>query len=530
MEQDTRPEEAPMLTGNSAKVAQSQGSANNNEDVPADGPRSNSRSLYAQTLVAGAVFLLTAGCGFPIGFSAVLLPQLKDPNSTLLTDDDMGSWIASIHSAATPIGSFMSGMLMDRWGRRTALQVTAIPFTVGWIIIALAGSHAVLLVGRVAAGLAVGLSAAPSQVFISEVAEPRIRGLLAGTPMVSYSLGILVVYALGATLPWRTVAWLGIILPALSLAAFSFLPESPTWLARKGRVDDAERSLRWLRGGGAGIQAKKELQQLLNRLRAEEDARRTEGMESDAHIAPESCFEMYSKPNIYKPFLIVNVFNMLQIFSGTFLVIFYAVDVISETETKGEGMDKFVAAVLTAVVRLIFTAVACCLLMWIGRRPLAIGSGLCSGITAVILGTILYIKNIRDPTEEPIIPYSEVIITCVLLYMATNTCGFFVLPGITIGELLPAKIRGLAGGYIFAAFNLGLFFAAKLFPQIMEGIGAHGMFWIFGGSSLLGTLFVYLMLPETKGQSLAQIEDYFLGPNILWITRNKYQSAVATKV
>jgi MFS family permease len=90
------------------------------------------------------------------------------------------------------------------------------------------------------------------QVFLGEVAEPRMRGLLSSIPFVSYSMGILMVYALGATLHWQTVAWLAIILPLLSLLSFTLLPESPVWLARNNRVEEAGKALNWLRGTYGG--------------------------------------------------------------------------------------------------------------------------------------------------------------------------------------------------------------------------------------------------------------------------------------
>ena len=71
---------------------------------------------------------------------------------------------ASVHSAATPFGSFISGFMMDKWGRRRVLQICVLPLALGWVIIALAQSHVLILAGRVVAGMAVGLSAAPGQV------------------------------------------------------------------------------------------------------------------------------------------------------------------------------------------------------------------------------------------------------------------------------------------------------------------------------------------------------------------------------
>ena len=79
-----------------------------------------------------------------------------------------------------------------------------------------------------------------------------MRGLLSSIPYVSYSMGIFVVYVLGATLHWQTVAWLATILPVLSFLSFILLPESPVWLVRNNRVEEAGKALKWLRGSHSG--------------------------------------------------------------------------------------------------------------------------------------------------------------------------------------------------------------------------------------------------------------------------------------
>lgn len=75
-----------------------------------------------------------------------------------------------------------------------------------------------------------------------------MRGLLSSIPYVSYSMGIFIVYVLGATLHWQTVAWIATILPLLALLSFTLMPESPVWLVRNNRVQEAGEALNWLRG------------------------------------------------------------------------------------------------------------------------------------------------------------------------------------------------------------------------------------------------------------------------------------------
>ncbi|XP_063229122.1 LOW QUALITY PROTEIN: facilitated trehalose transporter Tret1-like [Bacillus rossius redtenbacheri] len=498
------------------------------------------KALRAQLLVAGGVFLLGVAAGFPIGFSAVLLPQLQAPGSSLPTDDDMASWIASIHSAATPVGSLLSGLVADRFGRRLALQAAALPYAAGWVVMALARSHAAVIAARVVCGFSVGLTAAPAQIILGEVAEPRVRGMLSGTPFISYSLGILLVYALGASLPWRLASWLATAVPLLALLVFCFLPESPVWLARRGRVEGARRALLTLRGGDA-TKVKQELAELLRQLPPDNGRRSSlHNIASSQNsigllgsqkilssikntIARPRALGAYLEPHNLKPFLIVLAFGLSQAVCGTYMVIFYAVDLVSKAGPGGGGRAATLRpvrhAVLTAIVRLAFVCLASGLMFSVGRRPLALASGCASAMTALALGVLL--------SGEPS-PW--VVAVLLQVFVAANTVGFFILPGVCIGELLPASVRGSAGGVIFMLFNLCLFGMAKVFPAMSRSMGGHGLFWFFSACTALTTVFLYLFLPETRNKTLQEVEYYFRQDNILWRPPQKGKPAKAAAV
>ncbi|KAF2901970.1 hypothetical protein ILUMI_04219 [Ignelater luminosus] len=458
------------------------------------------RGLIAQSLLTAVVTIGTAGAGMPIGYSAVLLPQLQSVNESLQADEEMGSWIASIHSAATPIGSFLSGTLIDFLGRKLTLQISCIPLICGWVFISLSGNHALLLVGRVLAGMAVGLMAAPGQVYVAEISDPSVRGVFSSIPFASYAFGILLVYMLGSTTHWRLVAGLSVILPTVAMIMYFFLPESPVWLVRHGYIEKAQKACLWLRGGNV-IEANQEIQQLINRTENEK-------LQKEKHS--QLIWKSFFSPQVLKPFIIVNIFSFLQTFSGVYLFVFYAVEIISHM--GGENINEFFAAVLTAGVRFIFTVIASVLLAFVGRRSIGLGSALGTGISALCLSMFLY-SDCKSNSYFAAI--------CLLFYVAANTVGLLVLPGVMIGEMFPVRVRGLAGSLTFTFFNLSVFGTAKIFPLLKRILGIHGFFLLFGTASLLAGLFIYCAVPETKGKSLNEIEDYFLQDNLMWVTRNR---------
>lgn len=261
------------------------------------------------------------------------------------------------------------------------------------------------------------------------------------------------------------------------------------------------------------FQAERETSEIISRFELEKSQRQTFNSRGSIISESQGCLKIFLKPQILKPFIIINVFNFMQTLSGTYLVVFYAVDIISQLT---DSVDSFLAAVLTAGIRFIFSVVSSILLAMIGRRVLALTSGLGTAFSAIGLGLYISYCNLND------LEYSiEIPAITLILYVTLNTLGFMILPGVMLGELYPTRVRGIAGGLTFMIFNITLFVAAKTFPYLKNSIGIEGIFYLFGISSLVACVFLYLSLPETKGRTLNQIEDYFLEKNLLWVTRDK---------
>lgn len=228
-------------------------------------------------------------------------------------------------------------------------------------------------------------------------------------------------------------------------------------------------------------------------------------------------YKLMARPEAMKPLLIISVFSLLQVFSGAYMIVFYAVDIIDQMNID-IGIDNSTTAVLTGVIRLICIFIAVILIYCIGRRPLAISSALLSGTCALTLGIFIHLRE-----SNPLLtPYDlEICLILLVAFIAGQSIGILPLFGILMGELSPTKLRGIIGGLVLASFNILLFISIKLYPAIKHGIGIPYLLIIFGVVTLTGAGVIYLILPETKKMSLSEIEDYFLENNFLWIKRNK---------
>ncbi|PSN31080.1 hypothetical protein C0J52_25366 [Blattella germanica] len=402
----------------------------------------------------------------------------------------------SLSSVTTPFGCILGGYLMDLIGRKRTLIITEIPLIIGWILISLSTNIEMIYVGRLLVGLGSGMVGAPARVYTGEVTQPHLRGMLSALASVGVSLGVLFEYALGSVVAWNMLAGISAAIPILAFLLIMLMPESPNWLLTHGYPDEAKTALQKFRGQTCDVE--KEMNDLVC-FSARNNVVQLKGLKS--------TLRALTSPSALKPFGILVAYFCIYQFSGVNTVTFYAVQVFKESGTE---MNKYLATVILGVVRLVSTIIACISLRRCGRRPLTLISAVGCGLTMIGLGSYMYMrKTWLDSGVEPVATWIPV--ACIFIFTITCTLGFLVVPWVMIGEVYPTQVRGILGGMTTCAAHMFVFIVVKTFPLLQHLASNHGTFLIYGFISLFGTIFFYFCLPETKGKSLQEIEDYFSG-------------------
>lgn len=481
-------------------------------------------SSFRQVIAAFIANLGTINTGMVFGFSAVAIPQLEAKDSPIQIDTNQASWIASTATITTPIGCILSGYLMDLLGRKMVLIVTQIPTIIGWLLISYANSVEMIYVGRLLVGFGSGMVGAPARVYTAETAQPHLRGMLGALASLGVSVGVLIEYALGGFMDWTMVALLSSIIPTLSLIGAFLLPESPQWLVSVGKEEQCKSTLGKLRGSSCDIDHEANV---LIRFAQKNNIHKPTWSETLHNLI---------QPSALKPFFILTLYFLIYQFSGVNPVTFYAVEIF---QYSGATMDKNVATILLGIVRVVFTVVSCVLMHRYGRRSLTFVSSIGCGITMVLLGIYMYMG--LQWKAENIEPQATWIpVAALMVFTIASVIGYLVVPWVMIGEVYPTQVRGLIGGVTTCCCHFFIFVVVKTYPMLQELISRHGAFIFYGIISLLGTIFFYLCLPETKGRTLQEIEDYFSGrrknlkslpasQNPSFIQTPKFQSVITLK-
>ncbi|KAG5684150.1 hypothetical protein PVAND_013391 [Polypedilum vanderplanki] len=461
------------------------------------------RSQWIQiacSLMANAT-VLSSGMG--LGFPAITLESLRREDNPLRLDEEQASWFASINTLVCPLGGLLSATILDQLGRRMTLMIINILSITSWSLMYFSSETDFdsmfwqILLSRFLIGVTIGLSSSPAAVYSAEIASPKLRGRMTVLTSMAIAVGILMIYTLGFIFPddWRIVAGIAAIFCIFTLSLVFFIPESPSWLISRGRIDEGRKALGFIR-------AIKHNELHTSELLNEEMQRFEDQINSRNNGGNDSLWATLRRPEIYKPLAIINAFFAFQQFSGTFVIVVYAAKFAEEA---GTGIDKFLCTVLIGVARVVATIIlAYFILDRYGRKPPSIFSGI--GMTISMLILAVYSSS----SFSEYLPFHSWVSTFYLLaYIVTSTFGFLTIPFTMLPELFPQRVRGITAGLTVCVAYFMSFLAIKSYPSLLQLIGNDMIFLLYGIVSLLGTLFVHFILPETKGKSLQEIENLF---------------------
>ncbi|XP_064536077.1 facilitated trehalose transporter Tret1-2 homolog [Drosophila montana] len=438
-----------------------------------------------QFLAAIAVGLCSFCVGFTNGYTSPALPLMEDRSKTdFEVTKQAASWIGGIMPLAGLVGGVCGGPLIVYVGRRLTILLTAVPFILAWLLIGFATSVWFVLTGRLIAGLAVGVSSLALPVYLGEALHPLVRGTLGLMPTLLGNFGLVAVYTFGTFITWSQLAFVGAgcCLPFLILMLF--VPESPRWYLSRDKQEKAQKSLQWLRRKNADVNA--ELQGMA--------AAKSE----DSQNIKETCRELCSKKN-RRPILISLFLMLFQQFSGINAVIFYTVKIFTDA---GSTIDSNLSTIIVGLVNFAATLIATLIIDRVGRKILLYISAVAMILTLFLLAAFFFCKYKGMKTSD----YGWIPLMCCVVYVMGFSVGFGPIPWLMMGEILPARIRGLAASIVVGFNWTCAFIVTKTFQDMIDSIGSHGAFGVFGSVCILALLFVIFFVPETKNKTLEEIE------------------------
>lgn len=392
-------------------------------------------------------------------------------------------WVVSTLLAGATIGSFTGGALADKFGRTRTFQLDAIPLTIGAFLCATAQSVQTMIIGRLLAGIGIGISSAIVPLYISEISPTEIRGALGSVNQLFICIGILSALVAGLPLAanplwWRTMFGIAIIPSVLLAVGMAVSPESPRWLFQQGKIPQAEKAIKTLYG-------KERVAEVIQDLT-------TAGQGSTESEA--GWFDLFSS-RYWKVVSVGAALFLFQQLAGINAVVYYSTSVF-----RSAGIASDVAAsALVGAANVFGTAVASSLMDRQGRKSLLITSF--GGMAASMMLLSLSF------TWKVLAPYSGTLaVLGTVLYVLSFSLGAGPVPALLLPEIFASRIRAKAvalslGMHWISNFVIGLYFLS-----VVNKFGISSVYLGFSAVCLLAVLYVASNVVETKGRSLEEIE------------------------
>lgn len=449
------------------------------------------------------ISLVAAMGGLLFGYDWVVIGGAKPFYEAFfdLTGDDkawLAGWAMSSALAGCLLGALLSGAITDRLGRKKVFICAAMLFTVSAIWTALAESFDSFIVARIVGGIGIGLASNVSPMYIAEVSPSEMRGKFVSINQLTIVIGVLAaqivnwwIYnlhpvAVGVTSEvilqswngqygWRWMFAAETIPAALFFLLAIVIPESPRWLLKQSRTEEAREVLASI---GGDSYADIEVADIEATLRGEHNV---------VHYS-----ELW-QPRLLKIIGLGLFIAVFQQWCGINVIFNYAQEIFEAAGYDVSGMMFNI--VITGTVNLLFTFVAIRTVDRWGRRPLMLlGSGGLM-VTYAILGSCYYF-GLKGP----------IVLAVVLVAIACYAMTLAPVTWVLLSEIFPNRIRGAAMSLCVSALWIACFALTATFKPINVALGAAGTFWLYGAICLIGFFVLYRFVPETKGKSLEDIE------------------------
>ncbi|OAY57094.1 plastidic glucose transporter 4 [Manihot esculenta] len=392
-------------------------------------------------------------------------------------------WIVSTLLASATIGSFTGGALADKFGRIRTFQLDAIPLIIGAFLCTTAQTVQTMIIGRLLAGIGIGISSAIVPLYISEISPTEIRGALGSVNQLSICIGILLALVAGLPLAgnplwWRTMFGISAV-PAILLAlGMAFSPESPRWLFQQGKISEAEQSIRILYG-------KERVPEVMQDL----------AVGGQGSAEPEAgWFDLFSS-RYWKVVSVGVALFFFQQLAGINAVVYYSTAVF-----RSVGIASDVAAsALVGAANVFGTTVASSLMDRQGRKSLLIISFLGMAASMLLLSLSF--------TWKVLAPYSGTLaVLGTVCYVLSFSLGAGPVPALLLPEIFASRIRAKAVSLSLGMHWISNFFIGLYFLSVVNKFGISTVYLGFAAVCVLAALYIAGNVVETKGRSLEEIE------------------------
>ncbi|XP_034839066.1 uncharacterized protein [Maniola hyperantus] len=432
--------------------------------------------------------------GFVFGQIACVASSLQKGEDGIHLSEGQISLISSSLTIMCMVGFALAAVVTDKLGRRWPFVIFSITIIINWIVLYYAQTMLHFMLSRVLGGTAVGALLVLVIFVTAEYVPPNTRAFHLNMAItVAPAIGTSLAHAVGTALHWRHVALFGILPAFISIFLPYFWPESPHWLASKGRFEEAQTAFRKLHGNTEDTE--RELGLLIKMERSKSEIAKETAKKSTT----KKLLIIFKRKCCWEPF-ILSIFMHAYIAASGKLVFSTLAPVMLEQITGTS--DVFLFTLLVDGFLFIGACLSCFFIRRTSIRTLLFTTGFTANVILVIFSALYYFRNGKTY-------FDWINVSFLASYFIILNAGPYPLLEALYGEIFPLELKvhifALSGSILMAAFSLTIF----LLPFIVSAMGYHGLFLMNAAIMTVSLGAIWLRLPETKGKTLQEIEVYF---------------------
>ncbi|XP_055909003.1 facilitated trehalose transporter Tret1-like [Eupeodes corollae] len=439
-------------------------------------------------LAAVCANLSSFAIGTCLGWTSPIIPKLQQntddsPMDVGITKEEE-AWISSLIAIGALVAPFVAGPLADWIGRKWTMLSSTIFFIAAYVLMIYATEVEYIYASRLIMGFGVGFVMTVQPMYVGEISTDDTRGALGSFMQLFIVSGILYVYAIGPFVSYLALQLCCLVIPIVFAVVFVFLPESPYYYAGKGKKEESLKALQFLRGQSAeGVKDEMALIQATI-----DEAAANKGTVADV---------IKNKGNRKALFICAGLIAFQQC-SGINVVLFNSQAIFINANT---GIDPAIATIIIGCVQVGSSALTPIIADRMGRKVILSVSAAGMSIALAALGAFFYAQA-RDEAEDLLwLP-----VPALIIFNIVYCIGFGPLPWAVLGEMFPSNVKSIASSIVASTCWTFGFVITRYYPAL-DALGAYYAFWLFGIFCALGFFFVLIVVMETKGLSLQQIQD-----------------------
>ncbi|KOB63358.1 Sugar transporter [Operophtera brumata] len=441
--------------------------------------------------------------GGAVTFPTVLLHQLKANDSSIQLYFDTASWIGAIHGLAG-LPSILMPTIMQWQGRKNAFIAACLISITGWILTYTAKTSTALLISESFHGLGNNCIYAVTCLSMTEMIAPRYRDAFIQMYFAAEFIMMALTGLMVQFIHWKTISIIMCVPMILALLTACQWPESPYWLAYKGEFAKCEQAFLLLRG--TETNSKKELEELIHAQKERVSEAKTTNTKS-----LNKFWNKIASADFYVPCVHIFVLEYLVYGTGCIVIVIYSIELIQKA-TSNENI-VFLSSFIVNIIIFLGSVLSIVINKYLNKKTVLLSSILGATGSLVSASVVSYLQSIGTISEK-----SLVCLFCLVIYLISISLGIMPLAYPIASALIPVKHRGI-GGMLYVTNTCVLHtLTLKLSPYLFLYINLWGTFLVFAANGICCGLIIWKFIPETKGRTLQEIEDFYTYGN--FIARN----------